>query len=262
MKILFLIFYFLFMSFTIDIGNSRTKIALYEQGEVRHFPTISSAIRACADRKAEHWGLGSVCPGRTEKVVEQIRRKRPGDTITVLTQKEIPLKTEVDFPEKVGIDRLLAAYAAVRWKRKRPRDTQRPILLCDLGTAITVDLVSPDDVFLGGAILPGMNLAAKSLRRGTALLPKIEAFETAKFPGKNTQEAIRAGIFEGTIGAIRRFYDLSANRPLLLLTGGDAEAVFPEIRRNIPTFCLPQLVLDGIFAVVTGGIVSAVVRQH
>ena len=211
-----------------------------------------SALAACAGENIAHWGIGSVCPAKTDKITGQIRRKRPNDIVTVLTAKDVPLKTEVDHPEKVGIDRILAAYAAVCWKQKRPKDANRPIFLCDLGTAITVDLVSPDDVFLGGAILPGMSLAAKSLRRGTAQLPKIDSFEASAFPGKNTVDAIRAGIFHGTVGAIRRFYDLSASKfptkPLLLLTGGDAEAVFPEIHREFPAFYLPQLVLDGIYA--------------
>ncbi|MCL2306280.1 MAG: type III pantothenate kinase [Planctomycetaceae bacterium] len=238
----------------LDIGNSRTKIALSTQDAVRHFRTISSAMRACETENAVRWGIGSVCPAKTEKIVGQIRQRRPGDIIMVLKVKDVPLKAEVNHPEKVGIDRLLAAYAAVCWKRKRSGNA--PMLLCDLGTAITVDLISPDDVFLGGAILPGMKLAAKSLRRGTAQLPRMDSFEASTFPGRNTADAIRTGIFNETVGAIQRFYDLAASKfsnvkPLLLLTGGDAEVVFPEIEREFPAFFLPHLVLDGIYTVVS-----------
>ena len=255
-------FSFLISHFAIDIGNSRVKFALYERDMVHRFQTLSSAIRACVRKETVHWGIGSVCPAKTEKIVEQIRRKRPSDTITVLTAKDIPLKTAVDSPEKVGIDRLLAAYAAVCWRRKHhPRETQKPMLVCDLGTAITIDLVSPDDIFLGGAILPGMNLATKCLRRGTAQLPNTESFATSPFPGTNTADAIRTGIFNGTIGAIRRFYDLAKAEPLLILTGGDAEIILPEIQREFPAFFLPQLVLDGIHALIsslgTAGILPA-----
>ena len=242
-----------FPLFAVDIGNCRVKFALYQRGEVRRFRTISSVIRSCTNGETAHWGIGSVCPAKTKKISEQIRRKRPDDTITVLQAKNLPLKTAVDCPEQVGIDRLLAAYAAVLWKREnRPKDSLTPMLLCDLGTAITVDLVSPDDVFLGGAILPGMSLAAKSLRRGTAQLPTAKLLEGGSpFPGKNTTDAIRAGIFHSTIGTIRRFYDLTSPKPLLLLTGGDAEMVFPEIQRQLPVFFLPQLVLDGIHAAIS-----------
>ena len=250
------------MLFAVDIGNSRTKIALceqfgqlYEQGAARRFRAISSAIAVCETGETVRWGIGSVCPAKTEKIVTQIRQKRPNDTITLLRPHDIPLKTGLDCPEKAGMDRLLAAYAAVCWKRNRREDAHRPMLLCDLGTAITVDLVSPDDVFLGGAILPGMKLAAKSLRWGTAQLPKMESFGMSPFPGKNTVDAIRAGVFNGAVGSIRRFYDLAASKfpakPLLLLTGGDAEAVFPEIGRELPAFFLPNLVLDGIFEVIS-----------
>jgi len=222
---------------------------------VRHFPTISSALRSCTNKENAHWGIGSVCPAKTEKIVAQIRRKRPNDAITVLCQKDIPLKISVDHPEKVGIDRLLAAYAAVRWKQESCKESLKPMLICDLGTAITIDLVSPDDLFLGGAILPGLHLAAKSLRRGTAMLPKIDAFGTSQFPGKNTVDAIRTGIFEGIVGTIQRFYDLTVQKfpdcePLLLLTGGNAEPVYHTIQRELPAFFLPQLVLAGIHAVI------------
>jgi type III pantothenate kinase len=179
-----------------------------------------------------------------------------------LKGKDIPLKTAIDFPEKVGIDRLLAAYAAICWKRKKlPGKGHKPMLVCDLGTAITIDLISPDDVFLGGAILPGMNLATKSLHRGTVQLPKAnlftgnDSFVISPFPGKNTADAIRTGIFEGIVGTIRRFYkitnDLMNVKPLLLLTGGDSELIYFEIQRELPVFFLPQLVLNGIYLVVS-----------
>ncbi len=244
------------MFIAVDIGNSRVKFALYDRGEVRDLDTLASAVKVCGKREIR-WVIGSVNPRQTERLLARIRKKRPDDPVHVLKTADIPLPVDVNEPNRVGIDRLLGAYAAVSWKRKfAPDYTTEPMILVDLGTAITVDLVSPDDVFLGGAILPGMELAAKSLRRGTALLPKIRTFDDIAFPGKNTNDAIRCGLFEGTVGAIQRFCELieesfsSGNvksKPILILTGGNAEPVYNVVRKRREAVWLPRLVLDGIY---------------
>ncbi len=245
------------MLIAVDIGNSRVKFALYDQGEVRDLATFADAVKVCG-RNETRWAIGSVNPRQTEKLLAKLAKKRPDDPIRVLKTEDVSITIDVDEPRRVGIDRLLAACAAVKWKRKYAPDyAVEPILLVDLGTAITVDLVSGDGVFLGGAILPGLELAAKSLRRGTALLPKIRNFDDAKFPGKNTVDAIRCGLFEGTVGTIRRFCELVEHsfstgilraKPLLLLTGGNAEPVYNAVRKEREAIWLPRLVLDGIHA--------------
>ena len=231
----------------VDVGNSRTKFA--RPGDVRVFSTLAAVLKTCDAKETVCWGISSVNPSKSDRLVAQIQRKRPGDVVTVLRAKDVPLKNAVEQPDRVGIDRLLAAHAAVIWKRQNAPDyAEKPILVCDLGTAITVDLVSADDIFLGGAVLPGLALAAKSLRRGTALLPKIDDFSDAVFPATNTTTAIQCGIFEGAVGTIRRFYELTGSEPLLILTGGDAEPIHKVISKDCPAFFLPRLVLDGVCA--------------
>ena len=83
----------------------------------------------------------------------------------------------------------------------------RPAIIVDSGTATTVDAVDADGVFLGGAILPGFGLLARSLQRYTALLPLITLEELGTGPppavGRDTTAAIKSGLFFGQLGAVR-----------------------------------------------------------
>jgi type III pantothenate kinase len=101
----------------------------------------------------------------------------------------------------VGIDRLLAAVGV-----NALREPPRPAVIVDLGTAVTVDLISAEGAFQGGAILPGISMSARALHEFTDLLPLIEMAELHEAPtevGKDTVAAMRSGLFWGTIGAAR-----------------------------------------------------------
>jgi len=107
--------------------------------------------------------------------------------------KQLPIEVQVEEPEKVGIDRLLNALAI-----NQIREPDRPAIVVDLGTACTVDRISADGAFEGGAILPGVRLAAEALHTGTALLPRLELdfFDLpAEVVGKSTQTAMHSGLF-------------------------------------------------------------------
>jgi len=138
----------------------------------------------------------------------------------------IPLRTDVDEPERVGADRLLAALAAHRRARG-------PCIILDAGTALTVNGVSAEGVFLGGAIFPGPELAARSLAEGTALLPNVDVWDVERVIGKNTEEAIRAGICHGWRGAATALLAGAlaevGETATIFLTGGGAGAAASEV---------------------------------
>jgi type III pantothenate kinase len=115
----------------------------------------------------------------------------------------------------------------------------------DLGTAITVDCVSSDGVFLGGAILPGMRMQARALHEGTAKLPEVELAEPEGVFGADTVEAIRSGIVVGVRGAVRTLVEAYASElnqwPIVVTTGGDADLFGnPEgiVQAQAPPLCL------------------------
>ncbi len=129
------------------------------------------------------------------------------------------IKLKVEKPQKVGADRIADAIAGFFIYGG-------PLLVIDFGTAITFNLVSKKGEFLGGAIAPGPELAVKALSEKTALLPKVKLELPKSVIGKNTQEAIKAGVALGFIdlvnGLISRFKREHSNLKIIA-TGGWGE---------------------------------------
>lgn len=188
--------------------------------------------------------LASVHPDATAKVAEIFSGQ-----LRSLSCADLLIEVHVDQPERVGIDRLLNAVAV-----NRLRQAQRPAIVVDLGTACTVDLISANGVFEGGAILPGATLSAASLHSGTAALPLLTAEDFNQPPaviGKTTQQAMTAGIYWGLVGAVRELIERIAREclqpPQLFLTGGAASQLVAHLSNNEerPRH-IPNLVLAGI----------------
>jgi type III pantothenate kinase len=160
---------------------------------------------------------------------------------------ELPLRTNVDIPDHVGVDRLLDAVAA-----NLLRSPDQPAIIIDSGTATTVNAVSAGGVFEGGAILPGLALQARSLHEYTALLPLVDVQSLAANPvgavGRNTHGAIKSGIWFGQVGAIReltaRFANSFGRPPLLLVTGGMGRWLTPALGEEFRFE--PDLALRGL----------------
>lgn len=227
----------------VDIGNSRIKFGLFEANAVRLLPggalpmparTVdidprNDSFDAVAEWLAARspvkltWWIGSVERNFTSQLVEWLRSHGAAH-IVLLTSGDLPLTVSLPRPDMVGIDRLLAAVAA-----NRLRPANQPAIVVDLGTAITVDLVSREGAFLGGAILPGIGLAARALHEFTDLLPLLDMTSLAEPPpalGTETTAAMRSGLFWGAIGGVRHLIELlSADPAAVYLTGGAAASV-------------------------------------
>lgn len=146
-------------------------------------------------------------------------------------------------PAEVGADRVAAAIAAVHL---HPR---RNLLVVDFGTATTIEAITADADYLGGAILPGVGVSADTLASHTAKLPRVEILRPAAALGRTTAESIQSGLFHGHAGAIDRLLQrltqecFGGERPHVLGTGGfarmfAAEGLFDEL--------VPELVLTGL----------------
>jgi type III pantothenate kinase len=161
----------------------------------------------------------------------------------------LPIEVAVRQPHRLGIDRALAAMAV-----NRIRAANVPAIVVSLGTACTVNLISADGVFQGGAILPGFAMASQALHQGTAMLPLVSP-ESLSLPenavGKNTAEAIAAGVYWGMVGGIEKLIAeqsrSSDKKPQLFLTGGNAPLVVDALKADGHQFrVMPHLVLSGI----------------
>ena len=271
----------------VDIGNSRIKLGRFDRAghsaaetASRPMPIVGPTLpepsdtleitlsdhagnfehKPLSDWCAEHvrgktiWIVGSVHRGAAERftvavttVAKELRVNWP---IRQLTYRDVPLAVRVAEPERVGIDRLLASLAA---NRIRARD--RAAIVVDSGSAMTVDLVSADGAFCGGAILPGIAMAARALDEQTDALPRVAlAAHQAPPPplGTSTVAAIESGLFWGAVGAIRELvHQLSASLaapPDVLLTGGALPRIAGELAagENWNVRHVPHLVLAGI----------------
>jgi type III pantothenate kinase len=144
-------------------------------------------------------------------------------------------------PAQLGADRWAALIAARHL-------VDGAALVVNAGTAVTIDALTREGAFLGGLILPGLELMAQSLSRGTAGLPHVRgAF--VPFP-QHTADAIGSGAIQAVCGAIERMQRHLAARdaePTILLSGGAAGTLHAHLGR--PASLVPNLVLEGLRAV-------------
>jgi type III pantothenate kinase len=244
-----------------DVGNNRIKLGMFERDSGEELPAPSASLGMAdedpdLDRIAAWlagavpdgtpWWIGSVNRPTTTRLVNWLRTVRPDDAITLLAAGDLPLEVALERPDMVGVDRLLDAVAA---NHLRCRD--RAAIIVDLGSAITVDLVSSEGRFLGGSILPGIAMSARALHEFTDLLPLIEMSELTTPPpalGRSTEPAMRSGLYWGAVGAIRQLIErLSrevAGDPDVFLSGGAGPAVAELLGKTARH--VPHLTLAGV----------------
>ena len=258
----------------VDVGNSRIKLgrfelltglSLPEPVEVFDLPLADNRSGSFDAARLEAWCQEHVANGMawrvasvhrpaaerlTSMVADWAARSHIDCPLQCLTYADVPLAIRVAEPPRVGIDRLLGALAAdrLRWP-------DRPAVIIDLGTAITVDLLEADGSFSGGAILPGIAMAARALAEQTDALPDIglDRLETPPVAvGKSTTSAIESGLYWGAVGAIRELLSQMSSGlampPDVFLTGGASSQVAERLTTDSdrPVRHVPHLVLSGI----------------
>jgi type III pantothenate kinase len=240
----------------VDIGNSRMKWGLCREGRIERMASLQPGNPDSWTAKAKQWEL--LRP--TRWVVTAVNSnpiipffdwmKARGDISTsIVGHDEIGLPVSVEHPEQVGSDRLFTALAALR---RVPSGC--PVATINVGTAMTVDFVNTDGVFIGGLIMPGPRTMAKSLRRYTDRLPLVETvpWHSIDCCGQNTVEAIQIGISRAIVGAadgaIFSFaYDMEQPVSIFITGGGyryfAGEEFVADTREIVRD---PLLTLDGI----------------
>jgi type III pantothenate kinase len=227
----------------IDIGNTRAKFGLIGCPSLGATGEVTASVLhdglQLAESLLQWWH--QTAASRVQSVViagsdpdcrDQLLTNWPAALpapLIVRSGTQIPVRADVDFPDKVGIDRLLNAFAA---QFLIPQD--QSAIIVDSGTATTVDLITPGPVFRGGSILPGLRLSARALHDYTARLPLLDVDESLiqlpVVPGRNTQDAILAGLFLGQLGSVRELVHRleqathqiapTCGRPALIISGG------------------------------------------
>jgi type III pantothenate kinase len=210
----------LYPMLVIDAGNTSVKFARVARRHAapRLLATVATAQLATSRVKAivRRSGCASATASCVVPAVRQVLRA--GCPSITLIGKSTPLH----FPAKVdratvGADRLANMAEATR-------RFGTSVVVADFGTAATFDLLEGRGCFSGGAIAPGLRVLAKTLSEETAQLPVIELAPPSRAAGRNTREALRAGVVGGYAGMVRHLLrGLPAKH--VVFTGGDAALV-------------------------------------
>ena len=226
-----------------DLGNSRLKWA-----EVGAGGAIGEVGSTNADRfEASIRALGHLGPWRISTVnppaAARLAAALGGPATWFRSAADVPVRHALAHPETAGADR---AWAVLEASAMHPPG--RPGIVVSCGTALTVERIDAGGTWLGGAIAPGLAMAAKALNRLTAQLPEVDVDSTPDAWGDSTVPAARAGVYWGTVGAIRELIarqSAGLDRPWLVWTGGDASRLAPEVA-GPGAVVVPDLVLRGL----------------
>lgn len=243
----------------VDIGNSTTKVGWFDAASHAEtlpqpivtvdFPTGQTPLADIARQlPAEpcRWLVASVHREGQRVLTKWVETHRHDDELRILSYRDLPLQVQVEFPERVGVDRLAAAVAG-----NALRDPNRSCIVIDAGSAVTVDLLSAAGAFEGGVILAGFKMQGEALFGGADQLPLTILAPNDEPPpvlGKNTDAAIRSGLFWGAVGSVREIVTrLSATLdppPRVIVTGGDLRQLARHLGGDARY--VPNLVLAGI----------------
>lgn len=249
------------MLLVLDIGNTNTVLGLYNISSPAR-PLVGKWRISSLDRTVDETGLllksllqlhdaradgirgvvlSSVVPRLEETWSLALKTYIDAPTYVVTNDADLGIGIDTDNPAEVGADRLVNSVAAVE-------KYGCPLITVDLGTAITLDVVSKERNYIGGAIAPGLSVSVETLFSRTARLPQIPLTAPERAIGRNTKHAIQSGIVYGYAGLldalVERIWGELGVKTKVVATGGHAEIIAGNSRTI--TDIEPWLTLDGL----------------
>ncbi|MDO8490743.1 MAG: type III pantothenate kinase [Dehalococcoidia bacterium] len=246
------------MLLAIDVGNTKVAIGVFEGDRLRATWRVATDTDNLADEYAvlllgllaqERINLAdikaailcSVVPSLVPIFEELCQKYFKIAPLVVGAGIKTGVRICMDNPREVGADRVVNAMAAHRMYGG-------PLIVIDLGTATTFDVVSKDGDYLGGAIAPGVGIAAEALYKNTAKLPQVELVRPRHAIGKNTVSAMQSGIVFGYVGLVEgivaRIKQELGGSAKVIATGGLAELIARETK--VIEKIAPDLTLVGL----------------
>ena len=234
------------MLLAIDIGNTNIVIGCIKNDEILFKARIATDRIRTSDQYGveiknliEAYGvfvdqiedciISSVVPPVFNSVktgVIKILGKQP---MVVGPGLKTGLNIHVDVPTQVGSDRIVIAVAALK-------EHKAPLILMDMGTATTIEVVEPENIYMGGVIFPGVMISLDALTSRAAQLPGISLDKPKNVIGKNTVDCMRSGMMYGTAamidGIIDRIEAELGHTSTLIATGGLAQFITPLCKRE------------------------------
>lgn len=244
------------MILCIDIGNTSISLGIFDKQKLilrfnipantaNHKNKLIALIKKnTRGKNIEHAVICSVVPKTTKILKEALVKKFGFKCAEIGKQIKAPIKNLYSVPEKVGQDRLVNATAAVRLYGA-------PAVVVDFGTCITFDCISKKGAYLGGLIIPGIEITLNTLYQKTALLPKIKMLHPEKLIGTGTEESIRSGLYYGFSGACREILQetkkVLGEKTKVIGTGGFLDLF--KSRINLIDISDANLTLQGLFII-------------
>lgn len=245
---------------TIDVGNTSTTFGLFDGEEMvlqfRRTTNISSSsdeigifLRTALRENGFDWnqiskiGCCSVVPPVNYSLASACSKYLNKEPLFIQAGIKTGLKIKYPNPKEIGADLIAAAMGAVN------AYPNKNLIIVDLGTAITVEIISKEKEFLGGSILPGLKISVDALSSGTSKLPSVEIAKPEHILPTTTTESIQTGLFYGMAGAIKELcYVYQKNvfhgeDSCIIGTGGFAK-IFSEYK--LFDEIIPGLVLSGV----------------
>ena len=231
------------MNLIIDIGNTRIKVAVFQQYKLVETEIISNEeLIITLKKKQKKFSLkNAIISSVGEIKSKDIKTLNAFRKVIILDHSiGLPFINKYKTPKTLGVDRIALVSAAVHQFPKKN------VLIIDAGSCITYDFVNSKKEYFGGAISPGINMRYKSLNHFTANLPKLE-ISNFSLTGINTNESIHSGILNGVLheinGVIAEYQDKYPDLTVVL-TGGDTNFLAKKLKSGI--FANPNFLLEGL----------------
>lgn len=246
------------MLLAIDIGNTNIVLGCIKDDEILFKARIATDRTRTSDQYGveiknmlEAFGISrddiddciiaSVVPPVFNSVQTGVLKVIGKQPMVVGPGLKTGLNIHVDIPSQVGSDLIVAAVAALA-------EYPAPLVLIDLGTATTIEVIEPENVFIGGLIFPGVMVSLDSLSANAAQLPGISLDKPKRVVGKNTVDCMRSGMMYGTAamldGLIDRIAEELGHESTVIATGGLAQFVIPLCKHEI--ILEKELLLKGL----------------
>ncbi len=246
------------MLLAIDVGNTNITLGLYQGETLGPRWRLATVHERMADEYGiqmislfEHAGvraadidsvaLASVVPPLTGTFVEACEKYLHQTPLVVDAGVKTGVRVRYEDPRQVGADRVVDAAAVQKFYGG-------PACVVDFGTATTFDAITAEGDYLGGAIAPGIGIAAEALFRRAAKLPKVDLHRPPAAIGRNTVHSIQSGLLFGYValveGMVARFRAELGSEMKVIGTGGLAEIIARET--EVIQILAPWLTLDGL----------------
>lgn len=232
------------LNLTIDQGNSSVKIAVWDGSTLIEQETVKELTRQHLAKTVARFRPGrALCcsvTGNGRRMAQWLVTQGV-DAREVNFEMPLPLALDYTTPQTLGEDRIAAAVGA--WSLFPGND----LLVVDMGTAVTYDVVDADGHFRGGNIAPGIGMRLRSLNSFTARLPQVGGYGVTPLVGYDTATAMRAGAVRGVVAEIAYYRSMLPENAKVVLTGGWACHVSEFL--DFPVTVEKSLVTKGLLSI-------------